>query len=982
MACSAGLLAGVIALGISCLWRAHQLHAQLAHEYVVTRIQPQLTEALQRRAPLSSLVDTLLRQRALGLVYLRVLDANGTALGSAGRLDHWRLPGPFARFAPAMRIKAYRLWTQSGRARLVGADQRRLGIVEYQLDPGRVDAVTIAATEHLRKIGWLALLLAVPLGGFVLFSLWQWRLTRRAPAAPLRETVSGATLIESTHALDALGYGWLSVDRNGRVQALNAQAERMTGWPQRDAQGQFHFSVARLHSRTGADVDVLARVIAQGSDQHFPAMRLQPRRGLPMPVEVAALLQRHASGGMDGMLLTLRDTTADQRALGALRREVRVSRAVVDHLEEGLLTTDMAGVIHSANARAEQLFGYSRDQLNGFTITKLMPVPFLNDGEVRITDYIPDPQRSRTLPRVTGWRADATTFPVELWVQTMHADGAEALVVVVRDISERLRGENLASRLGRLLDSATEEIYIFDADALRLVEVSGGARRNLGRSAEQLAALSLLEISSELEAEHWHGYLDALRNGEKDYVIYRCQHRRADGQTYPVEVRLSLSREEDPPVFMAIASDITERLADEQRLDQLAHYDALTGLPNRVMLQDRLQQAVLAAARGHRQLGVFFLDLDRFKQINDLHGHEVGDQVLRAVAQRLRSVMRDSDTVARLSGDEFVLLAPGLRSVEDATLIAQKVLDTFTAPLDIPGIEIDTQPSIGITLYPLDDVDAEGLLRHADSAMYEAKQAGRGCYRLFSVEISPERRRQLDLERELHAAMTLHQFELQMLPACNAAGQPQALIGQLRWQHPRHGWIEAAGVQQAASRAGLAGEIELWMIVEACQYLRRARDQHLPQLLHIVPISGWQLRDREFVSHVLDALEHSQLRGEHLLLALTPDGLVQASDSLARAQTQRLRARGVGFALREFRQLPDPDVIDLNAVLIDPAQRAQQGWMQPYQNQPGLLSIAVQVGNAAESRRSLDAGVALVSGAGVAPPVAGQALKALLEAQG
>ncbi len=188
---------------------------------------------------------------------------------------------------------------------------------------------------------------------------------------------------------------------------------------------------------------------------------------------------RNRQGVLDGVTLLFRDLTPYRRELESLRREVRLSQAVVDHLDEGLLTTDLAGVVRSANARAERMFGYSRDELVGFTIAKLMPVPFLNVPTIRITDYVTGRGNGK-LPKVVGWRKDATTFPVELWVQPMRAEGSEGLVVIVRDISERLRGENLATRLGRLLDAANEEVYIFDAQTLRFLEVNRGARRNLG----------------------------------------------------------------------------------------------------------------------------------------------------------------------------------------------------------------------------------------------------------------------------------------------------------------------------------------------------------------------------------------------------------------------------------------------------------------------------------------------------------------------
>ena len=158
----------------------------------------------------------------------------------------------------------------------------------------------------------------------------------------------------------------------------------------------------------------------------------------------------------------------------------------------------------------------------------------------------------------------------------MRAEGSEGLVVIVRDISERLRGENLATRLGRLLDAANEEVYIFDAQTLRFLEVNRGARRNLGYGAEALARMTPLDISEELADDSLRTFLSRLHSGERDHLVYRCRHRRQDGSSYPVEVRLNYSREEEPPVFMAIATDISERLSAEEKLNQLAHFDAQT----------------------------------------------------------------------------------------------------------------------------------------------------------------------------------------------------------------------------------------------------------------------------------------------------------------------------------------------------------------------------------------------------------------------
>lgn len=992
-------LAGSIAicllvLGAFCLLQQHVLQTRLDHDYVGAQARGVFTPALRQTAAarqLKPLADGMLQRLDLGLRSVSVYDAEGVMLTRSGVLEHWRLPRISEAVQAELRQRIYSVIGSAGRVRVFSEDRRLLGSVEYHLNPGSVDSVRVDAVAALALAGWLALALSLPIA--LMFVLGLRRQRRSQPAwtqradprqAHLPEAWGSADLGEfrdrAGEAMDTLGYGLLVADREGRVRYLNAMAERLTGWNGADAYGRMHYSVAYLGDGdvTGAQAQGPAeRALTQGRRQEMSIGLLRQRHGDSIPVEMVAYPMRTRQGVMDGVTLLFRDTTPRQRELESLRREARISQATVDHLDEGLLTTDMAGVVRSANARAERMFGYPRDELVGFTVTKLMPVPFLNSPTIRIADYIVGRSTGK-LPKVVGWRKDATTFPVELWVQPMRAEGAEGLIVIVRDISERLRGDNLASRLGRLLDSANEEIYIFDAESLRFLEVNRGARRNLDRGSEQLVRMTPLDISEDLSEESLRTFLARLRSGEKDHLVYRCRHRRADGSSYPVEVRLNFSREEEPPVFMAIATDISERVEAEEKLNQLAHFDALTGLPNRVMLYDRLQQSLLAAQRGTRMLGVFFLDLDRFKRINDLHGHEIGDQVLRAVADRLRTSLRPGDTVARLSGDEFVLLAPGLRSPEDAEFLAQKLLERFVQPLDLPGLAVDCRPSIGITLYPLDDADAEGLLRHADNAMYQAKQAGRGCYRLFTMHIDPERRRQLDLERELHAAVALNQFHLQMSPVLDRDGHITALLGRLRWQHPRYGWIAQSDILQAASRAGLVADVELWQICEACEYLHSAREQGLPLLPHILPASGWQLRDREFIGHLSDLLDRYHVPASRLVLALTPDGFAEAVDR--HAESDRLIERGVRFAVRDFNRLPADAPLPVayalaaSPLLDDAAAVTALLASAPKQ----VVVVATGLWNDDDLRRSQVAGIEQVSGPGVADAVSGVELDALL----
>ncbi|NGY05293.1 sensor domain-containing protein [Solimonas terrae] len=912
----------LLGLGIASLLGASNLQRRAAQGFVEQQLGPVLAPALRRPLLVPEIAATAraLLQRPWGLRRVVLTDTDGLLLARAGDYDGLGLSGS----GPGQIIEnaLYALDSVRLSTLIRAPDGRVLGRAAVDVNTVAIADIHDRALAQLRITGFALLILALLA---VVAAAWLLRRTTRPadwrqradPAAPASRPESAPDLSElffrerAGGFMDALETGIVSADRDGRVRYLNATAERLTGWPLAAARGRMAYSVVHLGDAQGAPMQsALELALEKHGEVPVQSAWLRARDGSRRPVELQACLLRDAAGAVDGAAMLCRDITRYNAELDGLKREARLSQAIVNHLEEGVLMTDASGVVRFANARATHMFGYVRDELQGFTVTKLMPVPFLNTPGVRLADYVGTvaDRGAMSLPKVVGWRRDATTFPVELWVQTLNFDQSTGLVVIVRDITERLRGENLASRLGRLLDASAEEVYIFDAQNLALLEVNRGARRNLGFRAEALLRMTPLDISGDLEESVFRQYLQQLRAGEQDSVMYRCRHRRGDGSSYPVEVRLNFSRDEVPPVFMAIAVDISERLEGEARLEQLAHYDALTGLPNRVMLQDRLQQAWLAQQRGGRLLGVLFLDLDRFKDINDRHGHEVGDLVLKATAERLKSVMRESDTVARLAGDEFVILAPGLRSLEDAAQLAQKLIDRFAHPLAIPGLHIVSRLSVGVTLYPLDESDGETLLRHADMAMYDAKQAGRGCYRIFTTEIDADRRRRFDLEREIHAAVALNQFHLLMAPIVDlGGGAVRAIRACLYWEHPRFGRIDEDELLRAGARAGLIGDLELWQITHVCEHHLSARQRGLPVLPFIIEISGWQLRSGEFGRHVEELLRRYEVPGDRLILALSPDGLSETEP--LHAASVGLLAQGVRLALRDF-NLPLPDAGD------------------------------------------------------------------------
>ena len=918
-----------LALSLKAVVTAAQLQGEMDQDFVLQSAQQRLATGLRPRDQssatgrrLEDTLDALLRQSDYGFQYLAVRNVDGAVLAARGRyesLNRNRFISPAMR--QWLRTRLYTLMGDTGVLTLQDGS-RTLVSLEYAIGSPRARLVRDEAVDRLRTTGWIGATLALLFGAATLLLL---RFALIAPvASSLLDSRKGKVasadgngrvapaITPATErdplptAFDSLQIGVLDIDAELRVRLLNDTAVALTGWSVADALGQLVYTVFHARDEAGAPiVSPAENTVRQTTAQPPQELRLRPRggRGHDVMVEARAVPLTGVSGGARMMF---QDVSARVAQRDALRTQARVAEGVIDQLLEAVLTTDSAGVLKSANSRALRMFGYSAEEMQRMTVARLLPVPFMNTPGLKLTDYMPGGQGR--LPKLAGWRKDATTFPAELVVEPMRAGGEDRLVVIIRDITEQMRSQSLAQRLGRLLDSASEEVYIFDAQSLYFIEVNKGARKNLGLKPDQLARMSLSAIATDLEPALLQTYLARVRGGEVENVTYKANHRRSDGSTYPVEVRLSYSRDEEPPVFMAIALDITEREVAEKRMRQLAHYDALTNLPNRTLLFDRLKQAMHVAARADKQLAVVFMDLDGFKPINDNYGHDAGDLVLQAVADRLNSGLRAADTVARLGGDEFVALALGMRDAEDALRLADKIHDLMKPLFDVGGNKVSLFASIGITLYPVDMSDAEGLLRHADAAMYEAKQLGRGRTQLYAqprtaitkvrTKSKPER---AGLANEIDLGLTSQQFHLQFLPVFGNAGELTAVVADFYWQHPEFGRIDSRDTLQAAKRAGLNAKIELWMLRESASQHHHAQAQGLPTLPVLLPLSGRQWRDPEFPERLREIMTAAAAPMKLLVPLIDGSDWLDAAGAVQMMWPQLLQL-GLRIAVRK----PDP----------------------------------------------------------------------------
>ena len=340
--------------------------------------------------------------------------------------------------------------------------------------------------------------------------------------------------------------------------------------------------------------------------------------------------------------------------------------------------------------------------------------------------------------------------------------------------------------------------------------------------------------------------------------------------------------------------------AANQQLRHLATHDALTGLPNRVLLDDRLQQAIAHAERDGRSFAVLVCDLDRFKLINDSLGHRAGDELLQEVARRLTTVVRTADTVARFGGDEFVLIGTSVADPDDAASLAARIMDVLQAPVRIAAIDIHTSPSIGIAIYPDDGTSIQALLAHADAAMYSAKQNGRGTFRRYAAGMHAGTEDRVQLESDLHNAVTQNQFTLYYQPKVDTqTGEVRSAEALIRWNHPTRGVVSPVDFIPLAEECGLIGAIGGWVIREACRQARAWQIAGVPALRVSVNLSASQFRDSGLVDSIRRALDDAGLPARYLEVELT-ESAVMSDPEQSIAILEQLSAMGVLVSVDDF----------------------------------------------------------------------------------
>ncbi|MEC4718585.1 EAL domain-containing protein [Noviherbaspirillum sp. CPCC 100848] len=376
--------------------------------------------------------------------------------------------------------------------------------------------------------------------------------------------------------------------------------------------------------------------------------------------------------------------------------------------------------------------------------------------------------------------------------------------------------------------------------------------------------------------------------------------RRLDGVAVDLELNSSVFMYRGRPASLFIARDITERKRTAQQMAYLAHYDSLTGLPNRILLYQRLEHALSIAERPGRSVEVLFLDLDRFKLINDTLGHAAGDLVLKEAARRLENILRESDTVARLGGDEFVVLVENVDEPHRGNVIAEKILSAFRPPLVIGNETLVMSTSIGISSYPSDGTDVETLLKHADTAMYQAKQVGRNNYRYYSPEMNRHAEERIAMETALSRAIENNELFILYQPKMDVmSNRISGMEALLRWNHPVFGAVPPQRFIRLAEEVGLIHSIGYWAIRNACRQNREWQRINPARMKVAVNLSARQLGDDKLIDNITNILAETMLEARYLELEIA-ESAVMADPDKAIAVLNALRDIGVSVAIDDF----------------------------------------------------------------------------------
>jgi diguanylate cyclase (GGDEF)-like protein/PAS domain S-box-containing protein len=596
------------------------------------------------------------------------------------------------------------------------------------------------------------------------------------------------------------------------------------------------------------------------------------------------------------------DITESKLAEATLRQSQRSQQLMIDTALDGVIQLNSLGKITLWNQEVSNILGWSRNSVFQRKLLDMIVPDYDRTGRWQEIIHLLSAEHtdiSHARCEVEAKHHDGHLLQLELSISRVTINDSLEFNIFLRDITQRKREEEQLLLAAKVFESSNESILITDVNN-NIVAANDAFLRMTGYAIEEVRGHNPRFLASGCHdpafyREMWHS-INTTGCWQGEVIDHTKQ-----GHRFFQHLAINSIRNNDGQLthYIAISSDITERKEYDKNIHFLAYYDVLTGLPNRSLLRDRLGQLIATAHRDNMTFALLFLDLDRFKYINDSMGHSVGDKLLQSVAQRLQACVREGDTVARIGGDEFIIL---LREV-DATgvsLVSDKILKSLATPFNLNGQIISTYASVGIALYPEHATDIDVLMKNADAAMYHAKENGRNNYKFFTPEMNFRANKLFSMEKDLRMALDQEQFTLVYQPQVDlASGLICGAEALIRWKHPENGFVSPADFIPVAEETGQIVAIGEWVLRTACWRFSQWHKKGMAQFPIAVNLSIRQLRQPNLADVIEGILKETGLNPQLLELEIT-EGIMMGDTKSAMTFLTRMHDLGIQMSIDDF----------------------------------------------------------------------------------
>jgi diguanylate cyclase (GGDEF)-like protein/PAS domain S-box-containing protein len=579
----------------------------------------------------------------------------------------------------------------------------------------------------------------------------------------------------------------------------------------------------------------------------------------------------------------------------AQKKDCTQYKAILETTSDGFWMADTNGKLLEVNYSYSQMSGYSIDELENMNIKDLEANESPEETKKHIEHIIKYGNETFETVHI---KKSGEKYPVEVSVSFSAINGG-IFFVLIRDISERKKSEKELLLSAKVFSTMTDGVVITDTQQ-RILKVNNSFCKTTGYTEEELIGKNPNLLSSGWHSKEFYQQMwkSIHENGNWQGELV---DRHKNGETYIAETSIvAIKKDHDITHYIAVSSDITHKKEQEQIINNLAYYDALTKLPNKILFQERFENYISTAKRHHTEIALFFIDLDNFKNINDTLGHLVGDQFLKDASLRIKSILRDEDTLGRFGGDEFAILVRNWNALSSLGTLAQKIVDIFKKPFILNGTKFFSGASIGISIYPDDAKTYDEMVRLADTAMYHVKHQGKSGYEFFSESMNKSIAEKMKIENALHTALDNNEFYLTYQPKINIdTNEVYGMEALIRWIHPKLGFIGPDEFIPKAEDNGSIYPIGLWVLQQSLQDTKKLHNAGFDKLVVSINISSRQLEQNSFLDDIISIIDASGLQREFIDLEITETQVMNNVDCSLDV-LRKLSKLGIKLSIDDF----------------------------------------------------------------------------------